>query len=331
MKNETRIAFNTYTQKVAQLNGVGDASVKFAVEPSVEQKLEQKIQETSDFLQRINIVGVPELKGSILGMMSTGPIASRTDTNATERSTKDVTGLDKRDYECVKTDFDTHVKYDKLDQWAKFPNFQTMMRDKVVEEIARNRLMIGFNGTSRAANTDPVTNPLLQDVNIGWLEHMRTDKPENVLMGLQVHPTLAGSDYKNIDAMVMDALDLLDPWFQDDPSVVVVCGRSVVSDKYTALANDNNAPSEKTALNTLMTNKVVGGKRVVMVPFFPANSLMLTPLDNLSIYWQEGSRRRAIIDNPKKDQIEDFQSVNEDYVVEDLGAAGFIEGIVESW
>ena len=43
----------------------------------------------------------------------------------------------------------------------------------------------------------------------------------------------------------------------------------------------------------------------------PPNALLITRLDNLSIYWQEDTRRRSVIDNPKRDRIENFESVNE--------------------
>jgi len=59
----------------------------------------------------------------------------------------------------------------------------------------------------------------------------------------------------------------------------------------------------------------------VRAPFFPPNALLITRLDNLSIYWQEDTRRRSVIDNPKRDRIENFESVNEAYVVEDYRCA----------
>jgi hypothetical protein len=34
---------------------------------------------------------------------------------------------------------------------------------------------------------------------------------------------------------------------------------------------------------------------------------------------QEGAMRRTVIDNPKRDQIENYESSNEDYYIEDLG------------
>ena len=49
------------------------------------------------------------------------------------------------------TEFDTHLGYAKLDAWAKFPNFQAMVRDVIVRQQALDRMMIGFNGTSAAA------------------------------------------------------------------------------------------------------------------------------------------------------------------------------------
>ena len=53
----------------------------------------------------------------------------------------------------------------------------------------------------------------------------------------------------------------------------------------------------------------------------------MTTFDNLSIYVQEGARRRTVIDNPKRDQIENYESSNEDYYIEDLGLAAMAEKI----
>ena len=62
-------------------------------------------------------------------------------------------------------------------------------------------------------------------------------------------------------------------------------------------------------------------------PNFPAGALMITRLDNLSRYYQEGARRRTIIDNPKRDQIENYESSNDAYVIEDYGLACLAENI----
>ncbi|STW05273.1 phage major capsid protein [Klebsiella grimontii] len=71
----------------------------------------------------------------------------------------------------------------------------------------------------------------------------------------------------------------------------------------------------------------MGGLQAVRAPSFPANAVLITHLDNLSIYWQEDTRRRSVIDNPKRDRIENFESVNEAYVVEDYRCVALVENI----
>jgi len=55
--------------------------------------------------------------------------------------------------------------------------------------------------------------------------------------------------------------------------------------------------------------------------------MLITRLDNLSIYVQDDTRRRSIIDNPKRDRVENLESVNEAYVVEDYDCTCLIENI----
>ncbi|EPP5200780.1 P2 family phage major capsid protein, partial [Escherichia coli] len=103
MRQETRFKFNAYLSRVAELNGIdaGDVSKKFTVEPSVTQTLMNTMQESSDFLTRINIVPVSEMKGEKIGIGVTGSIASTTDTaGGTERQPKDFSKLASNKYEC---------------------------------------------------------------------------------------------------------------------------------------------------------------------------------------------------------------------------------------
>jgi len=67
MRNESRVQFNKLRRRIAELNGVESAAETFAVEPSVQQRLEQRIQESSGFLNRINVIGVDEVKGEKIG------------------------------------------------------------------------------------------------------------------------------------------------------------------------------------------------------------------------------------------------------------------------
>ncbi|MGP8697459.1 P2 family phage major capsid protein, partial [Pseudomonas aeruginosa] len=49
-------------------------------------------------------------------------------------------------------------------------------------------------------------------------------------------------------------------------------------------------------------------------------------LDNLSIYYQDSSWRRHLLENPKRSRAEDFNGRNEGYVIEQLGKFAALEG-----
>ena len=329
MRNETRQLYNQYLARIAELNGVADATQKFNVEPSVEQRLVEKIQESSPFLSRINshIVDAQEGEKVHIGVNST--IAGRTDTSdgQTERKPRDIKTLSSDKYRCEQTNYDTYIRYATLDAWRHDPAFQTILRAAISKQIARDRLMIGFNGTSAAATTNRASNPLLQDVNIGWLQQLRDHKASAVMSGKKIGG-ITGHDYKNIDAAVYDAAhELIEPWYQDG-DLVLIAGRKLITDKYLALIGDSSAPTERNALEKLMLSQLFGGLRTLSVPFFPDDAFLITPLSNLSIYTQRGTTRMAYLDNPKLDRIEEFRSVNEAYVIEDYDACCLVEGIL---
>ncbi|MFZ2307520.1 MAG: phage major capsid protein, P2 family [Rhodoferax sp.] len=333
MRNDTRTAYNDMLARQCQLNAIASATATFTVSPTVQQTLETKIQESSAFLSKINIVPVVDQTGEKLGLGISGPVASRTNTANADRQTRDLHTLDSNEYKCEKTNFDTHIKYATLDSWAKFKDFQIRVRDMIIARQALDRMVIGFHGTSVAPDTNLVANPMLQDVNKGWLHHLRTDAPARVLHEVvpasgvvKVGPG-AGTDYKNLDAVVFDAIRLLDPWFQEDPNLVCMLGRNLMDDKYFPLVNVSQAPTETLAADIVISQKRVGGLQAATVPYFPDNTLLITTFDNLSIYWQEGARRRRIEDNPKRDRIENYESSNDAYVVENYGLAAMVENI----
>lgn len=332
MRNETRALFNQYADRQAELNNVPDATTKFTVLPSVQQTLESKIQESSDFLKLINIVPVDDLKGEKLGLGVSGTVASRTDTSgAGERQTRDVATIDKNGYECRKTDYDTHIRYATLDMWSKFKDFQPRVRDQVLKRCALDRIMIGFNGSSAAATTNRTNNPLLQDVNVGWLQGMRSDAAAQVMdEGGQAGKIVVGNggDYTNLDALVYDlSKTIIKPWYQEDPELVAIVGRDLMHDKLFPLVSNPEAPTEILAAQIVRSQRRLGGLSAVVVPFFPPGAVLVTRLDNLSIYYQAGARRRAVIDNPKKDRVEHYESSNDAFVVEDYDGAALAENV----
>ena len=318
MKKQTRQVFGQYETRLGQLNDTNDVAKTFSVTPSVQQKLETKMQESSEFLTKVNIIGVTEQEGEKLGLGVSGPIAGRTNTKDKERKTRDLSTLDGTKYRCEQTNFDTHLNYAKLDAWAKFQDFQSRVANAILTRQALDRIVIGFNGVKAMADTDLDANPLLQDVNKGWLQHLRELAPERVL-GLVAN----GMPGK----VVTDAVNLLDPWYQEDTNLVAIVGRKLLNDKYFPLVNTKQAPTETLAADIIISQKRIGGLPAARVPFFPDNAILITRFDNLSIYFQEGARRRRVEDVPKRDRIENYESSNDAYVIEDLGLAALVENI----
>ena len=345
MKKNTKFAFNAYLQQLARLNGVEveELSSKFTVEPSVQQTLEDEIQQSAAFLTLINISPVDEQSGQLLGLGVGSTVAGTTDTTKQDREPTDPMVMEDVEYKCEQTNFDTVLTYAKLDLWAKFQDFQVRIRNAIIKRQALDRIMIGFNGLARAKTSNRTENPLLQDVNKGWLQKIREDAPDSVMGSttkdgvttkgaVKVGKGASKLDeggYENLDALVMDAVnELIDVVYQDDDDLVVVCGRELLSDKYFPLVNKDQDNSEKIAADLIISQKRMGGLQAVRAPYFPANALLITRLDNLSIYWQVDTRRRSVIDNPKRDRIENFESVNEAYVVENYRCAALVENIV---
>lgn len=335
MRNSTRLVFNKYLDQQAKLNGVSSATQKFDINPSIQQRLENRIQESSSFLQQINIVPVTEQEGEVLGLGISGAIASRTNTrNGTPRQPKLVGNVSRINrYKCAKTDFDTAMRYEQIDLWARYPDFQNRVRDMVVNQQALDRILIGFHGKRVEEDSDPDTYPMRDDINIGWLENIRQNAPEHWLFertpgsGQSIRIG-AGGEYNNLDALVVDSVNnLIDPLYSSNPNLVCIVGRNLMNDKLFPLVNNVDKPTEILAAQALMGQGRLGGLAPVRAPYFPDNAILITALDNLSLYWQEGARRRSVVDEANLDRVVNYDTSNDAYVIENLDAICFIENI----
>lgn len=336
MQKHTRIAFNGYMANQAKINEVESATVTFTVAPTPAQKLEKAIQESNRFLTKINIIPVDEPEGEAILLGVNGPTASRTKTNPAtgkKRQPRDVSAMSKDTYACKKTNFDTAFPYAKLDAWAKFPEFQTMLSGSIAVQQGLDRIMIGFNGTSAQDDTDLAANPMLEDVNIGWLQKIRVGAPDQVLSEGEVTAGKvtvgATGDYKTLDGVVFDAIQMLAPWHRKRKDLVVIVDPQLLHEKQLKAVEKGAASNvEENAADEVVTKGRLGGLPIEHdAPFFIDGGVLITPLSNLSIYVQSGKRRRHIRDEPDYDQVADYQSSNEAYVIEDFGAVALVENI----
>lgn len=329
LSTAARLKFSNLALAIAATYGVASAREEFNVTPTHAQTLNDKITLSSAFLQRINVLPVSELKGEKVMLGVSGTVTGRTNTTAADREPRHVLGLDGEPYELFKTDSDVALKYAAIDAWAKFPNFPQRYAAAVQKQIGLDRIMIAWNGTSVAATTNRAANPLLQDVNKGWLQIAREQAPQQVMVQGATAGKIklgAGGDYKNLDALVFDVSLMIDEEFRDGGDLVAIIGRGLLAnDKGKLYAAQGNTPTEKERLEMAQVIATYGGLPAYTCPFFPANGLVVTSFDNLSIYFQDSSWRRHIADNPKRDQTEDYNSRNEGYVIEQLGKFAAIE------
>lgn len=316
---------------MAETYGVDAVTRMFSVEPSIAQELNDAITAKADFLERINVIGVSEIKGQKVFLGTSGPVTGRTNTKTTDREAKDASALDDDTYELVSTESDVSLPYAKIDAWAKFPEFHQKYSAAVQKQIALDRIMIGFHGTHAAQQSDPVQYPLLQDVNKGWLQQAREKIPAQVLKEGAVAGKVTmgtGGDYANLDELVHDTKQMVDERVRDGGDLVAIIGSDLLAaDKAKLYSNQAGTPTEKERIESQQVIATYGGLPAFSVPHFPANAVLVTSFDNLSIYYQDSSWRKQTIDNPKRSRVEDYNSRNEGYVIEQLEKIALTENV----
>ncbi|KIP97028.1 MULTISPECIES: phage major capsid protein, P2 family [Pseudomonas] len=316
-------------EAIAEAYGVSSAARQFAVEATIAQELNDKITEKSDFLGRINVVPVDEIKGEKVIIGLNGPASSRTDTTQNDRVPRHLLDLDNLGYELFSTETDVALRFATIDSWAKFSDFAERYSAAVQRQIALDRIMVGWNGTHAAVQTNLANNPLLQDVNKGWMQIAREQIPAQVLTTDNVASKIslgAGGDYANLDALVHDIKQMIDPVFRDAGDLVAIVGSDLLAyDKGKLYAAQGQTPTEKERIEEQQVIATYGGLQSFVVPFFPATGVVVTSWDNLSLYYQSSSWRRHLLENPKRSQVEDYNARNEGYVIEQLGKFAAIE------
>lgn len=320
MRDSTRKKFNQLQQLMCKSYDVQSTKSAFAVQEPLETMLNSAIQDSSDFLQRINMLPVTDRKGQSLKIGIYSPLAKRTDVDNQDRETTSMQPPDGIEYECKLTEFDISFSYDLLDAWARYDNFMDMYMQQVYRRIALDRILVGWHGTSAATETNPVSNPNLEDVNIGWIKLLSDHKPEHYLTEsadgtgeITIGPF---GDYKNLDQITYDIYTMIDDAQRSGSEVAIIGRHLVANDMGKSLSSFAQQPTEKSQV--MILEKTYGGLPSISVPGFPDKGIMVTDTENLSLYYQSGRTRRQMADYPKRNRVEDFISSNDAYMIENL-------------
>lgn len=363
LSDRGRRALDDLFTAIGNANGVRNISRQFALAPTSEQRLEDLQRESVGLLQRINIISQRDLIGQVLGLGTHNMIGSRRSRANMPRQPKYAGRLEDRDWKLESTLFDTWLPWEIIDAWSKFEDFATRYSKHVAISTALTRIMVGWNGIEAAADTDDEENPLGEDLNVGWLQKLRLEKASHVMgratvttggvttatgaaAPIYIGPNSETSegDYKNIDALAYDLIAGMPSYARSSTDHVVIVSQDLVDEKYFPMVNrkladtmdGGKSTSDETVSDIVMSTKQIGGRPAAIVPFFPEGTMLITPLgkpnaensSNLSMYYQEGSRRRHIKDEPENMAgLVDYNSVNEGYVIESTDYAVMAENI----
>ena len=331
MKLKTTQVFNAVMASIATAYGVNSMAEQFSVDPTIEQKLYDQVYDSAEFLQHIDTQMVDDLVGSALTLAVNGGVTGRagveTD-DSNERSTRDPSGLTNREYRCYPVECDVHLDWKTMDRWSKFPDFLPRFRSHVSQAIALDMIKIGWHGTSAADKTDISANPMMEDVNIGWLQLVRRDAPARAIddgdqKAGEIHIG-EGGDYANLDEAVHDLLQAI-PLHKRAGMVAIIGDELLAKEKGKLYAKQAHTPSEKEKIELEQVIETFGGLKAYKVPFFPGRGILVTSFDNLAHFIQSGSTRTHIENNHKKKRVEDYQSRNDCYYIHDLERIAFFE------
>lgn len=292
--------------------------------PAIEQKLVEKITESSELLSAINtpVVSVENQEKVIVNPVSS--VSSRVDTNTEDRVPLLLTNPDGSKFTMTSVNNDYAVKYSTLNNWSKFPDFEQRVLGTMRSAIAISKVKCAWNGTSVAVKSDRIANPLGEDVSIGFLQRLREYRNGSMVVvdgatSGQIKIGGPEADFPSVDAMCFALLNLIPEHLRI--GLTVYLGSELrFYNGAEILSETSLKATERAALNDQLTNRTYGTLSLPptsFLSFFPVRGVFIGSARNLSLYTQDGSTRQRMIDNPKRDQYEYYNTVNEAFVIED--------------
>lgn len=291
-------------------------------DPQSEVNFIQRIKENRLF-KHLSIIPTDYFSGNAMGLYM--PFAGHTDTKQVGRQPK-LALSPVSEYACQQMNVDAYLLYTRIDAHNLENDLKSHFDGLLADSVMRSLLMVGFNGNYRtgiSSNADE--NPLAEDVQSGWLRKIRE---QGTRLNCYLRKASIGKtgEYKNINALIKHGLSQITPHYAGAGDMVVICGRDIIADDIIQ-SNHSDLTEDLGDFMTLCQN-AKGGLKAISVPYFPTNSILITRLDNLAIYYQKGTLRKTLIDEAKWDRIKTYTSLNLDFIVEDFNACYLVDNIV---
>lgn len=310
-----------------------DGHVPAGFKRATEVTLNRDIQNFSSFLEFVNVLPRTHQKGGSLRIGSQGRVTKTNDTKAgTKRRVNTPKDSKDNEYEMAKAHSDFSLHDDDIDAMSEFPDWADLYREAFMESMANDRIIIGWHGEEVSKTSNLTDNPLLQDVNIGWLKLLKERASSQVLNGgktageLKIG-TAAGSDYANLDHLIQDLYQGI-PVHRRTPGMTAMIAESIMGYAEGSYYKDQGStPSEKQTIQAKSVSGMYGGLDSLPAPYMPQTSIVITGLkrngqrmSNLSIYWQKGSWKRKATYEAELESSVDWNARREAYHIEDLNA-----------
>lgn len=312
LNQRARELLQQYSAGLAEAYGQENTERYFSLTDPKETQLRAALLESVDFLSMITVADVDQLSGQVVNVGNPGIFTGRKEGGRFIRNT----GIDGLEYKLSETDSGAALTWAMLSVWANAGDeneFFQRMQEFTNQSFALDMLRIGFNGKSVAKSTDPEKYPNGEDVNIGWQEFVRAFDDNQIIT--DAVSLGAGGDYVSLDAMASDLINSKIPaQFRNDPRLTVLVGADLVAAEQHRLYQAADRPTEKIAAQMLGTS--IAGRPAIVPPFMPGKRMVVTPLSNLHIYTQRGTRQRKAEFVEDRKQYENKYLRNEGYAVE---------------
>lgn len=274
-----------------------------------EVKFETKVRAQYSFLEQINILPVMGDSPRKVGFtdVASEPLLSRADTKAGgQRNAYPIYRKPKRGIQFHTTQLDLQRHFDDIDAMIAVGGIEQLYEEQVWQQLALGRITVGFHGERAEKQTDRTVFPRLDDLQRGWLQGIREDAPEQ-LLGVDGKPIHIGQggDFKTIEYVTEHLVNTkLNAWVGDSSNLIVLVGGQLWRDFHT-----------KHVLAGQRASYIAGIPAFTLVGF-PPKGLVITTLENLSIYWEKGSHLRHVLAHPDDETLQDYISIKECYLVE---------------
>lgn len=311
------MSFHTFAHAL-KLETNGTVSY-FDNNPEEQTKLINRLKQNRLF-KLLNLVQTKHAQGETMGLFT--PIPGTTDTeNDEKREPKHALALAQQ-FHCEQINIDSYIRYEKIDSYRLENDLEARLNQLLDDGLLRGILMVGWQSVRRERTSNAEENPLAQDVKKGWLQKIRDEKPVAVINGASVGK---GQAFKSLNALIKQGLSKISPAYAMGGDMIAICGRDIIADDVIQL--EHNDLSENLADLLTLCQQAKGGLKAVSIPYFPSNAILITRLDNLSLYLHLNNIRRVALDKPQRDSVETLYSLNVDYIVEDFNACCLIENI----